>query len=156
MSRASAAFEPLPAAQAEAVVGYLDARFGLAAALAEHRFWHRPGTPTLWLAHAALVPPPTLRTDSVGLCAFRDPPPRGKPTNVFIQRFGHLATRGCVELPEALTVPFLQGEPLEFPDCAERGWVIVRVEGRALGRAWVDAGRLVGELKRAWREGLSA
>jgi hypothetical protein len=155
LSRASAAFEPLPAAQAGAVVAHLEARFGLAAALVDHRFWHRPGTPSLWLAHASLVPPPTLRTESVGLCAFRDPPPRGKPTNVFIQRFGHLATRGCVELPAVLTVPFLQGDPLEVTETAERGWVIVRVDGRALGRAWLDAGRLVGELKRAWREGLS-
>jgi hypothetical protein len=156
LSRASAAFEPLPAAQAEAVLDHLEARFGLADALADHRFWHRPGTPSLWLAHASLVPPPTLRTESVGLCAFRDPPPRGKPTNVFIQRFGHRATRGCVELPEALSGPFLQGDELSIADTESRGWVIVRVEGRALGRAWLEAGRLVGEMKRAWREGLSA
>ncbi|MCK6572668.1 hypothetical protein L6V77_16395 [Myxococcota bacterium] len=158
MSRGSAAFEPLPADAAERVECYLEARFGLPrAALAGHRFWHRPGAPALWIAAADVVPPSTGQVLSIGLCAFRDPPPRGKPSNVFCLRFGAAATRRVCELdalPATATADYLAGVPLPMGDADVHGWVIVRCGGRVLGRGHLANGVLVGEMRRAWREAL--
>lgn len=155
MPHVSADFEPLPAERADDVFTYLDDRFGLGRAVfAGHRFWHRPGSPALWIAAAALRPPAVGAVSGMGLCAFRDPPPRGKPSNVFFQRFGRAATRGVWELPEAHASAYLAGASLVVDDLSTRGWVLVRSGGQVLGRGWLERGCLKGELKRAWREGL--
>ncbi len=160
MSPDSAAFEPLGESDVRAVLDWLDARYGLpAATLAGHRFWHRPGSPALWLAAAAVSPPRDARTLAVGLCAFRDPPPRGKPSNVFCLRFGAAATRQVCDLDgraPGAAMAYLSGEALSWPDREAHGWVIVRHGGLVLGRGHLSDGVLVGEMRRSWRAGLSA
>jgi hypothetical protein len=158
LSRGSVVFEPLPAGETEAVLAFLEARYGLPrAALAGHRFWHRPGSPALWIAAMEAEPPEQGRILSVGLCAFRDPPPRGKPSNVFCLRFGAAATRQVCDLdalPPSASRAYLAGEPLPWTAGDVRGSVIVRCAGRVLGRGRVENGVLVGEMRRGWREAL--
>lgn len=154
MSRASAAFEPLPAERAAAVLAWLAERYGFAPEVfAGHRFWHRPGSPALWLAAAGLEQPPGPQTVAVGLCAFRDPPPRGKPSTVFLQRFGRHATRLACDVAPEVAARYLAGEDIDCPDPALRGWAVVRSGGLVLGRGWAENGRIRNEIKRSWLEG---
>jgi len=154
LSRACAAFEPLPEDRAEATFAWLEARYGLAPAVfAGHRFWHRPGSPALWLAAVGLSPPPGDATIAVGLCAFRDPPPRGKPSTVFLQRFGRHATRQACDLEALAAARYLAGEDVGWPDPALRGWVVVRAGSLVLGRGWAEGGRIRNEIKRSWLQG---
>ncbi len=158
--RDSAAFEPLEDAASGTVLDWLEARYGLPrATFAGHRFWHRPGSPALWIAARAVEPPRgDPRTLAVGLCAFRDPPPRGKPSNVFCLRFGAAATRQVCDLDAqdpGVGAAYLSGQALPWPDRDAHGWVIVRCGGVVLGRGHLNDGVLVGEMRRAWRAGLS-
>lgn len=139
---------------AGAVLGFLETRYGLGPeALGGHTLWHRPGTPALWIAARDVEPPTGRCTEGIGLCAFRDPPPKGKPTTVFLLRFGHLATRGVVEVDAASAEAFGPDVELPLADATLRGWVIVRHDGRVLGRGWASDGRLKCEQKRSWRGG---
>lgn len=161
MSRASAAFEPCPEAIAAPVLADLEARFGLGkAALSGHRLWHRPGSPALWIAAAGLTVPPAPQVQGIGLCAYRDPPPRGKPTTVFLLRFGSAATRGVLDVSPAEAERFGPGTtyPLDALAPPLRGYVIVRTGGpggRVLGRGYAADGRVLCEQKRSWRPDLA-
>ena len=148
--RAAAFFIPLP--EPEALLAWLDATYGLPADLfAGHRFWLRTDSGTLWLTDAGTVPPPGVRLDAFGLLAFRDAPPRGRPTNTFALRFGAHATKSVLELDVAASRALLAGEPVAVADATETGWRIVRGPGQVLGMGWVAEGQLRSELPRSWR-----
>ena len=116
--------------------------------------WHRPGSPALWLARNGTQPPGGFEVCSVGLPMVRRPKRRhglldGKPTTVFLLRFGHLATRNVVVLNAADAIRFLRQEPLPAtPDT--RGYVVVRTADLVLGCGFVKEGTLNCEMPRAW------
>ncbi|MEZ4467195.1 MAG: hypothetical protein R3F60_33040 [bacterium] len=147
--RAAAFFTPW--ADPEGLLVWLEATFGLPRALFEgHRFWLRSDSGTLWLADAATFPPPGVRLDAFGMLAFRDPPPRGRPTNVFALRFGAHATRSVLDLDAADARRLLAGEPVAVTDAGEAGWRILRGPGQVLGMGRVAEGALRSELPRSW------
>ncbi len=153
--RASVAFEPVP--DQAAVLAWLEHRYGLSSAVfAGHRFWHRPGSPAIWIAAADCLPPPGLRLEACGLLMSREPLPRAKPTSVFLQRFAASATRNVVDLDTEGTGRFLRGETQPLPAGSEgRGFCVVRAAGRVLGCGQVTDGELVSLLPRAWVEMLT-
>jgi hypothetical protein len=153
--RASAAFEPVP--DQGAVLAWLDFRYGLTAdTFAGHRFWHRPGTPSIWIAAADCAPPPGLRLEAFGLLMSREPLPRAKPTSVFLQRFAATATRNVFDLDVEAAGRFLRGETQPLPAGSEgKGFCVVRAAGRVLGCGQATEGMLVSLLPRAWVEMLT-
>jgi hypothetical protein len=148
--RVSAEFELYP--EAEALLAWLERKFGLPpATFAAHRFWHRPGHKAIWIAAADCVPPPGLRVEALGMLVARDPPPRGKPTSVFLQRFAAGATRNAYDLDDADAARFLAGEPLPAKG-DEKGYCVVRWRGRVLGCGQAAEGQVRSTLPRAWLE----
>ena len=74
----------------------------------------------------------------------RRPPPRGKPTSVFLQRFGRHASRNVVELTSTELQVYLSRAPLAVTRTnLTSGDCIVRYEGRVLGCGRYTDGRLV-------------
>lgn len=150
-------FEPLPEPDANAVFGLLEGRFGVSrASLTDYRLWHRPGTPTVWIASVDAEPPRGPRVEAFGMVLMRDPPPGGKPTSAFVQRFGHLATRNVYSLSEAQAQAYLRAEPVETAAVDDgRGWAVARWGATVLGRAFWRDGVLESQLKKSWRADLT-
>jgi hypothetical protein len=155
--RLTARFEPLPHALEADVFRQLEGRFGLPrSALAAHRLWHRVGTPTVWIASAGVEPPRGPRVEALGLVLMREPPPGGKPTNVFMQRFGHHATRNVYALDDHQAHAFVEGHAVEIAACDDgRGWAVARWGSVVLGRAFWRDGLLESQLKKSWRADLT-
>lgn len=155
MSPASVAFEPYP--EAGALLEWLDRRFGLGPpTFAGHRFWHRPGAPAIWIADAACAPPAGPAVEALGMLVMRQPPPAGKPTSVFLQRFAAGATRNVYDLDDEQAARFLRGESQPVTPVDEgRGYCVVRWGGRVLGCGQAADGRLRCALPRSWLEMLS-
>lgn len=150
-------FAPLPEPDVLAVFALLEGRFGLSREhLSAHRLWHRPGTPTLWVASADAEPPRGPRVEAFGLVLMRDPPPGGKPTSVFVQRFGHWATRNVYTLSDAQAQAYLRGEPVAVDAVDDgRGWAVARWGHIVLGRGFWRDGWLESQLKKTWRADLT-
>ena len=153
MSRACAGFERHP--ESDALGRFLVERWGLPAdCFNNHHFWHRPGSPAIWIAARDCSPPPALEpvVETVGMLALRHPPPGGKPTSVFLQRFGLLATRNVYRLSEVELARFIAGEPVAVePVDAARGYCIVRTRDAVVGCGRIDDGQLWCELPKSWR-----
>ena len=150
-------FEPLPEPEARAVYALLEGRFGLPRErLSAYRLWHRAGTPTVWIASVDAEPPRGPRVEAFGLVLMRDPPPGGKPTSVFVQRFGHWATRNVYALSDAQAHAYLRGEPVEVAAVDDgRGWAVARWGSTVLGRGFWRDGVLESQLKKTWRADLT-
>lgn len=140
----------------EALLAWLDERFGLAAAVFDGFDWLQRGR-TTWLVRKGVWVPPVGVTPggeridqvSIGLAALRDPPPRAKPTSVFLQRFGMSATRSVHVLADAEVWPFLRRVPIPC-DPELRGYVVVRTEAQVLGCGCAREGVLTSEVPLAW------
>ncbi len=146
--RDSAVFEPHP--DRAGLLRWFEYRFGMAsAAFTDFDFWQQPGKRTTWIARAGIVLPEGLEVMTVGLVALRDPPPRAKPTSVFLQRFGHLATKGVQTIEDHEVEAFLAGTPRPA-DEGLNGYVIVRTARHVLGCGRVRDGELVTQLPRSW------
>lgn len=154
MSPGSDVFEPWP--EPGPLLEYLRWRFGVAAdALAGHRFWHRPGSRSLWIAAREMKPPPDLPLEAVGMVAFRQPPPRGFPTSAFLRRFGHAATANVYDLDTATALRLMHGEAVAVEPLDERGGpYVVRCPRAVIGRGWVRAGALRLDVPKVWRDQL--
>ncbi len=150
--RASAAFERSP--RREALLDWLEGRFGMPReAFDEYVFWHRAGVRGTWLASAGAGPVQGFGVDAVGVALTRDLPPRSKPSSVFLQKLGHLATRNVVLLSEADAERFLRREDLDC-DQALWGYVVVRTLATVLGCGQAREGRLESLIPRSWVAGL--
>lgn len=144
----SDAFEPHP--DRAGLLSWLEWRYGMSPeAFADFEFWRRPGTGTTWIARAGVVQPTGMEVMTVGLVALRDPPPRAKPTSVFLQRFGHLATRSVQTIPDGALDGLLRGDPMPA-DEGLHGYVVVRTERHVVGCGSVRGGQLRSQLPRAW------
>jgi len=125
-----------------------EAGMGLHPAIfAPFRFWQRTPRSSIWLTPADWQPPP-VPMDALGLLVLRDPPPHGRPTTVFALRFGHLATRGVLDLAPEHIQAVLAGQPIGLADTST-GWRILRWRGRAFGWGWLADGHLRPELPTA-------
>lgn len=156
MSRSSAGFEPYP--DAAGVRDYLCERFGMPAeALAEHAFWWRRGTRSIWILRAGHAPPAEAAVEAAGLVAFRQAPPRGFPTSAFLRRFGHAATRAVVDVDWPSALRLMHGEGLAEDGYPERGGpYILRSPRAVLGRGWTREGVLRLDVPKGWRKQLAA
>lgn len=135
---------------ATALLADFEATLGLPPAVfAPYRFWQRTPKGSIWLAAADAAPPP-VPVDALGLLILREPPPRGRPTSVFALRFGHLATRGLIELTPTLLAAALAGQPFEVEGEPGEGWRLLRWQGRALGWGWLREHTLRPELPADW------
>ncbi len=144
------AFEPYP--DVERLLEWLEGRYGIESAVFDqYRFWHRPPSPAIWVAHVKCTPC-CLHLESLGLTALRMPPPRGMLCNVFAQKFGAFATKHVVILTETQAARYLARETvlLEQDTSLTQGFVIVRRADRVLGCGKVTAHSLESELPRAW------
>ncbi len=144
--RFSAAFEPY--AEAPALLEWLEARYGLAPELfSQHRFWVRPGAEPIWIASEAATPPGVL-VDAFGLKVLHRPPPGGKLTTSFIQRFGARASKQVVHLERLDEV--VASLPVDV-DPALHGHTILMWAGVAIGSGVARAGVLTPELPKRLR-----
>lgn len=143
-------FEPLPDQQL--VPRWCAERFGIdPVVFAGHVFWHRPGSRLIRIAAAECAPPPGVPLDGIGLGVMRRPPPRGKPTSVFLQRFAAGATRNTYRLDEAQTARFLERQPVPIEPVDDAGgYCVVMGPDGVLGCGRVGDGLLFSEIPRAW------
>lgn len=150
MSRGSGAFRPYP--DAEGVWAYLEERFGMdRAGFADYRLWQRGERKAVWLLHSAAEPPADLEVAWPGLAVLRQPLPRGFPTNAFLRRFGHLATRNCFEVDRDTALRLMYDHQIEREPLDERGGpYIIRSPLGPLGRGWIRHGRLLLETPKGW------
>ena len=118
---------------------------------AESVFVHRPGSPSIWVTsrEARLIAEPLPET--VGLLVMRKPPPQGKPTSVFLQRFAAHATRNVYIVSPQEAARFLRREPLEVqPIDDQRGYCVVRTAEFVLGCGRIKGKTLVSEVPGSW------
>lgn len=145
--RPVATFAPYP--DTERLLAGFEAGMGLDPAIfAPYRFWQRTPRSSIWLTPADWQPPP-VPMDAQGLLVLRDPPPHGRPTTVFALRFGHLATRGVIDLAPEHIQAVLSGQPIEISSEVGTGWHILRWRGRAFCWGWLALGQLRPELPTA-------
>lgn len=146
----SDAYEPLP--DQALIPRYCAARFGVdPAVFAEHVFWRPVGGRLIRIAARGCVPPPGLGIDSLGMQVMRRPPPRGKPTSVFLQRFCGAATRNAYRIGPAETARFMRREPVPIAPVDDgRGYAIVFGPDGVLGCGRVDGDVLLSEIPKAW------
>ena len=156
--RSTSHFERCPPEADAAVRAFLEGRFGLpASVLAHHTFWHRPGTPTLWLTTASASAPRGVRVEAMGLPALRDPLPGGKPTGAFLRRFGHDCRWNICLLSEDDGDRHLSGQSVAAPPIDDgRGWCLVRTPTRILGRGFYDDGLVHSQIKKVFSSELTS
>ena len=147
---ACADYEPLP--DQELVPRYCADRFGIDPAVFEgHVFWRPTGGRLIRIAARECVPPPGVALDSIGMQVMRRPPPRGKLTSVFLQRFAASATRNVYRLDAEQTARFMAREsvPITPVDDAS-GYAVVFGPDGVLGCGRIDGELLISEIPRAW------
>lgn len=146
----SAAFELLP--DQGIVPAWCADRFGIdPQVFAGHRFWRRAGTRVIRIAAARSLVPDGLAAETIGMQVMRKPPPRGKPTSVFLQRFGATAHRNTYVLDPERAARFLRREAVEIdPVDDAHGYCVVRTPERVLGCGRVDGGLLYSEIPQSW------
>ena len=115
------------------------------------RFWGRRPGKSIWIAPRNLVPVDHNETVSFGMLVMRKPPPKGKPTSIFLQRFGALAERNVYEISPELVTPFLMRLPTSVkPVDDKKGYAIVRSQGVVLGCGRIVGHELVSEVPKHW------
>lgn len=148
--RASADFEPLP--EQARLRAFFQWRYGIDPSVFEgHVFIGRPNTRSVWIAARSCAPPPGLRPASMGIQVMRKPPPRGKPSSVFLQRFGGQASRNVYVLGEEGAARFMRRESQRIaPIDDAQGYCVVRTERRVLGCGRIEGETLHSEIPKAW------
>lgn len=117
----------------------------------DHVFWRPVGGRLIRIAARSCRPPANLALDSIGMQVMRRPPPRGKPTSVFLQRFAGTATRNVYRLDDAQTACFLCRQPVTVqPVDDKRGYAVVMGPGGVLGCGRIDGELLRSEIPKAW------
>ncbi len=124
------------------------------AVFADHVFWRPVGGRLIRIVARSCRPPDGMGIDSIGMQVMRRPPPRGKPTSVFLQRFAGGATRNAYRLDAQATACFLrrQSVPIEPVD-DKRGYAVVSGPDGVLGCGRVDGDTLHSEIPKAWLHG---
>ena len=148
--RASADFELL---EDQALIPrWCDWQFGIPKTVfSRHRFWHRPGTRSIWVADAQCEIDAFADPNAVGVIATRRPPPRAKPTSIFLQRFAAKATRNVYTLNREEVQRYLRRQTVTVtPVDDARGFCVVRSQHYVLGCGRIEGMELHSEVPRSW------
>ena len=147
--RASGDFEQI---ERSPILEWLNTRWGMGAeGFSKHHFWRRQGARSLWIAPDGTTPPVGPRVETVGIQVSRRGPPNGKPTGIFLLKFGHLATQNVVVLTDEQAVRFLRREDQPMPAGAQAyGYCVIKGSMGVLGCGRSRDGVLISEVPKAW------
>lgn len=116
-----------------------------------YRFWQRVDGRSIWITPVSFTLPNGVDLASVGMLVMRKPPPTGKPTSVFLQRFAKDATRNCYVLSEDQALAFLKREPMPITPIDDgRGYAVVRTMDRVIGCGRIRGRQLYSEIPKHW------
>jgi len=130
------------------VLSYLEERFGIPVSTFDKyevlrgvsNFWLFPQTQYLEKLNA-------LQVQTVGLLFLRKVSHYLKPTSAFLQRFGHLATKNIVTLPEEIIEVLKEKKKVEIQLDLEPGYVILKDKHWILGCGLYVPGKLLSYLE---------
>ena len=148
--RAYENFEPMQ--NQSLVPRWCDNHFGIERdVFDDYRFWQRVGGQSIWVTPKSFEVPNGVELVAVGMLVMRKAPPKGKPTTVFLQRFGATAFRNVYTLTDDEAVAFLKREPLDIaPVDDKRGYALVRTSERVVGCGRIDGNMLRSEIPKHW------
>lgn len=116
-----------------------------------YTFWRRQSGQSIWITAPGFEPVNHPSIAALGMLVMRQFPPKGKPTSVFLQRFGQTASRNVYEVDEASVIPFLQRDTLNIEPIDDRkGYALVRTRDRILGCGRIKGTTLVSEIPKHW------
>ena len=120
-----------------------------------YRFWQRRNGKGIWITPKSFKCVAHQNVAALGMLVMRKPPPKGKPTTVFLQRFGQQASRNVYVLSESEALRFLTRETLTItPHDDARGYALVRTEDRIIGCGRVTGNQLCSEIPKHWLSAL--
>jgi NOL1/NOP2/fmu family ribosome biogenesis protein len=124
----------LDESEEEALLGYLDERFGIPPEVFEDYFWFKREK-TWWMVRASrlIEKASTLKISLVGLRAFTKIGEFIKPTTRMIQVFGKHAVKSRLEVGKNDLRRLLAGETLPIESRQENGYVILSHGGDIIG-----------------------
>ena len=148
--RAYENFEPME--NQSLVPRWCDNHFGIdQGVFRDYRFWQRAGGRGIWITPTTFELPADLDLAALGMLVMRKSPPKGKPTSVFLQRFGETAFRNVYVLSEEQALSFLKREPLAVQAVDDaRGYALVRTANRVIGCGRIAGGQLHSEIPKHW------
>lgn len=123
---------------------YLEFRFGLSRDLFKDFYLERTKR-DVWMMPIELsrCMPESVNIEKRGLRAFNGEKHPPKPTSIFVQRFGSLMTKSCVEVSAQQLSLFFDGQTLEGAGSAlEQGYVVIKRFGVAIGCGFVRNGNI--------------
>ncbi len=158
MSLISAAFKAIEdSARVEAFAHDIEAWFGIPAVwLDGMKLLERTDSGSVWLCTESTLDWPGLEPETMGMLLYRDPLRSNCPSNAFLQRYGHLATRHAYDVNRDDALRFLAGFSLEIePKDNAKSYAIVRGDFggtyRPIGRGVVRGTTLGSEVPKALR-----
>lgn len=116
-----------------------------------YTFWRRQNGKGVWITSPGFVAVEHPSVAAMGMLVMRQLPPKGKPTSVFLQRFGQTATRNVYDLePEQVEI-FLRRESVPvLPVDDKRGYALVRSGGQVIGCGRISGRTLISEIPKHW------
>ena len=118
---------------------------------ANYRFWHRTRGKAIWVTPSSFLGTVHPDVAAMGMLVMRKPPPQGKPTSVFLQRFGVHAQRNVYELSAAEALRFLNREALTVePRDDARGYAVVKTADYVVGCGRIVGDQLHSEIPKHW------
>ena len=115
-----------------------------------YTFWQRQSGKGVWITAPGFRKVEHHSVAAMGMLVMRQFPPKGKPTSVFLQRFGQTATRNVYELEPQQVDGFLRREPIPVtPVDDKRGYALVR-SGGVIGCGRISGRVLISEIPKHW------
>ena len=122
-----------------------------------YSFWSRQSGQSVWITAPGFEPVDHPNIAAMGMLVMRQLPPKGKPTSVFLQRFGETASRNVYVIDEASVIPFLKREALQVDPVDDRkGYALVRTRDRIIGCGRLNGHLLISEIPKHWLAELGA
>tara|TARA_R110000868_G_scaffold117600_14_gene312486 strand:+ start:25312 stop:25779 length:468 start_codon:yes stop_codon:yes gene_type:complete len=134
----------LSSEEKETLFGYMEERFGFTRSLFSGFTLERTKR-DIWLMPLEVYECrfETFEIEKRGLRAFNGDKHPPKPTSTFLQRFGHLFTKNCVELSSNELKRFLAGEVLEGRgETMTKGYILIRRGAISVGCGFVREGNI--------------
>ncbi len=137
------------------LLNYLEEHFGLRKSLfSEYELYQKDGTQRVFLFHGVLNHQQPFV--SAGLPIYKGAFPRGYVTNAFIYRFGQFATKNCISVTCEHFEKLLSGDGVTLPETMNnRGYQLILLGNKALGRGWIRQGNLFMAVPKIWRQNLT-
>ncbi|MGB0647200.1 MAG: methyltransferase RsmF C-terminal domain-like protein [Bradymonadia bacterium] len=116
-----------------------------------YTFWRRQSGKGVWITAPGFRDFEHPSVAAMGMLVMRQFPPKGKPTSVFLQRFGQTATRNVYDLQPEQVDAFLRREPiLVTPVDDKRGYALVRSGDQVIGCGRISGRTLISEIPKHW------